>query len=74
MENQKTRKQLGTTEYYKSKKEKRTVVILPLGTWRAAKDLALDNDENFTDFLKRALHNEVDRELKEKQKNSTAEN
>ena len=61
-----TRKDMGTTEYYKSKKLKRTIVMIPIGTWRAAKDIALDNDENFTEFLKRALHNEVDRQIKEK--------
>ena len=61
-----TRKEMGTTEYYKTKKLKRTVVMIPIGTWRAAKDIALDNDENFTEFLRRALHNEVDRQIKEK--------
>ena len=61
-----TRKEMGTTEYYKTKKLKRTVVMIPIGTWRAAKDIALDNDENFTEFLKRALHNEVDRQIKDK--------
>ena len=65
---QNTRKEMGTTEYYKSKKLKRTVVMIPMGTWRAAKDIALDNDENFTEFLNRALHNEVDRQVKIKDK------
>ena len=63
-----TRKEMGTTEYYKSKKLKRTVVMIPMGTWRAAKDIALDNDENFTEFLKRALQSEVDRQVKIKDK------
>lgn len=59
---------MGTTEYYKTKKLKRTIVMIPIGTWRAAKDIALDNDENFTEFLNRALHNEVDRQVKIKEK------
>jgi hypothetical protein len=59
----KTRREMGITKFYKSKNFKRTVVLLPEGTWRTVKDLCLDNKETFTAFYKRALQREIDLQL-----------
>lgn len=60
-----SRRALGITKYHKLKGNKRTVVIFPLGIWRTAVDLALDNDETFSSLLNRALRNEINMKLGE---------
>jgi hypothetical protein len=58
-----TRRAMGITKFYKSKNMKRTIVLLPEGQWRTAKDISLDNGETFTAFLIRALQREINRQL-----------